>query len=48
MKILGFAATNSRQSINRALIGYATARLERIAPDIQIEPLDRISVADAA
>jgi NAD(P)H-dependent FMN reductase len=27
MNILGFAATNSRQSINRALIGHATARL---------------------
>jgi NAD(P)H-dependent FMN reductase len=40
MKILAFAATNSRQSINRALIDHATARLLQIMPDVQIETLD--------
>lgn len=40
MNILAFAASNSRQSINRALVGNAVARLARIAPGAQIETLD--------
>ncbi len=40
MTILAFAATNSRQSINRTLIEHATARLQEIAPDVRIETLD--------
>ena len=41
MKILAFAATNSRNSINRALVDHAVARLRtEIVPDAQIETLD--------
>jgi len=40
MNILAFAATNSRQSINRALIDHAVARLHGIAPGTMIETLD--------
>lgn len=40
MTILAFAATNSRHSINRALIGHATSRLERVAPGARIAMLD--------
>lgn len=41
MKILAFAATNSRNSINRALVGVASAQLQtNILPDAQIEVLD--------
>lgn len=40
MKILAFAASNSRASINRALIDYAASRLPGIIPGAQIEALD--------
>jgi len=41
MKILAFAATNSRNSINRALVEFASARLESNHPsDVDIETLD--------
>lgn len=41
MKILAFAASNSRNSINRALIDHAAARLRAdIIPDAQIKMLD--------
>ena len=40
MRILAFAATNSRQSINRTLIGHAVSRLHGIAPGTAIETLD--------
>ena len=40
LRILAFAASNSRSSINRALIDHATARLGQIAPDAEIETLD--------
>lgn len=41
MKILAFAASNSRSSINRALVSHAAARLQKdILPDAQIELLD--------
>jgi NAD(P)H-dependent FMN reductase len=41
MKILAFAATNSRNSINRALIDYATGQLQAdILPGAEIEFLD--------
>jgi NAD(P)H-dependent FMN reductase len=40
MNILAFAATNSRQSINRALIDHAVSRLHGIAPGMEIETLD--------
>jgi NAD(P)H-dependent FMN reductase len=41
MKILAFAATNSRNSINRALIDYATGQLQAdILPAAEIEFLD--------
>lgn len=40
MKILAFAASNSRQSINRTLVAHATARIGRIAPAARIETLD--------
>src|SRR6056297_2132423 len=40
MNILAFAATNSRQSINHALIEHAMERLVQIAPGAQIETLD--------
>ncbi len=40
MKILAFAATNSRHSFDRALIAHATARLRAdIMPDAEIETL---------
>lgn len=40
MKILAFAATNSRNSINRALVTHASDRLADILPGAQIETLD--------
>lgn len=41
MKILAFAASNSRNSINRALVGYAAAQLQSdILPEAEIEFLD--------
>lgn len=40
MTILAFAATNSRQSINRALMDHAMSRLHGIAPETDIETLD--------
>ncbi len=40
MKILAFAASNSRRSINRTLIDHAALRLRDIAPGAEIETLD--------
>lgn len=41
MKILAFAATNSRNSINRALVEHAATRLKtRFQPDAEIEFID--------
>ncbi|WP_019954973.1 NADPH-dependent FMN reductase [Yoonia vestfoldensis] len=40
MKLLSFAATNSRQSINRALIDHAGRRLRAIIPAAEVETLD--------
>lgn len=40
MKILAFAATNSRSSINRTLIDHAALRLRGITPGTDIETLD--------
>lgn len=40
MKILAFAATNSRASINRALVDHAAERLRDKAPGVQVETLD--------
>ena len=40
MKILAIAASNHSRSINRALLGYAAARLETLAPDVEIEFVD--------
>ena len=40
MKILAIAASNHSRSINRALLGYAAARLETLAPDVEIEFAD--------
>ncbi|MEL6643800.1 MAG: NAD(P)H-dependent oxidoreductase [Pseudomonadota bacterium] len=41
MKILAFAASNSRRSINRALIDFAALRLEAdILPEAEVELLD--------
>ena len=40
MNILAFAASNSRASINRALIGHAAARLAGIVPAAQIDMPD--------
>lgn len=41
MKILAFAASNSQQSINRALINYAINRLQSdLLPKAEIETLD--------
>jgi NAD(P)H-dependent FMN reductase len=41
MKILAFAASNSRKSINRMLIDHAIARVHaQIMPDAQVETLD--------
>ncbi len=41
MKILAFAASNSRTSLNRVLIDYATTRLQtKISPGTEIETLD--------
>ena len=41
MKILSFAASNSRQSINKQLVTYASQALaERIGPEAEIEILD--------
>ncbi len=39
MKILAFAASNSRKSINAKLIGYATSILEA-EPGVEVETLD--------
>ena len=41
MKVLTFAASNSRNSINRQLVTYASKLLaERIGPDVEIELID--------
>ena len=40
MKVLAFAASNHRQSINRALAGYAAKRLQHIYPGVEIEFID--------
>lgn len=40
MHVLAFAATTSRQSINRALIDYATRLLEAGRDDVTVETLD--------
>lgn len=41
MKILSFAATNSRQSINKQLVTYATEILaEQLGPEAEIEIID--------
>lgn len=40
MNILAFAASNSRTSINRALVDHATARLQQIVPGTRVETLD--------
>lgn len=41
MKILAFAATNSKESINKKLIGYASRLLEEgMAGDVEIQTLD--------
>lgn len=40
MNILAFAASNSRQSINRALIDHAVSRLHGIVPGPRIDTLD--------
>lgn len=41
MKVLAFAATNSRDSINRALLEYAATRLRtEFVPEAQVEFLD--------
>lgn len=40
MKVLAFAASNNSASINRVLVGYATARLEALNPSVEIECLD--------
>ena len=40
MRTLAFAASNHSNSINRALVGYAAARLEVLYPDAEIEFAD--------
>ncbi len=40
MRVVAFAATTSRQSINRQLIGYAARLLEEQASDTVVEILD--------
>ena len=40
MRTLAFAASNHSNSINRALVGYAAARLEVLYPDTEIEFAD--------
>ena len=41
MKILAFAATNSRNSINRSLVEFAAARLQsQAAPGTEVEFVD--------
>ena len=41
MKLLSFAASNSRNSINRALVTYATTRLSTdILPDVEVDTID--------
>ncbi len=40
MKILAFAASNSRNSINRKLVGYATERLRLMFPGLRVKTLD--------
>ena len=40
MKILAFAASNSRNSINRMLLDYAIARLRDFLPEAEVETLD--------
>ena len=37
MKVLAFAASNHSHSINRALVGYAAARLQRLQASVQVE-----------
>jgi len=41
MKILAFAASNSRNSINRALVEFAAKRLQsKVSPDAQVKFVD--------
>lgn len=40
MKILAFAASNSRNSINRKLVGYAADRLHQMTPGVRVKTLD--------
>lgn len=40
MKVLAFAASNSRSSINGQLVAHAAERLREHAPDAQVELLD--------
>lgn len=40
MKVLAFAATTSRQSVNRQLIGYAIQLLEDGPSDVEVELID--------
>ncbi|MEM9709867.1 MAG: NAD(P)H-dependent oxidoreductase [Pseudomonadota bacterium] len=40
MKVLAFAASNHSKSINRALVGYASGRLQKLSPGVQVEFLD--------
>jgi len=40
MKVLTFAASNSRKSINRSLVAFAAERLRQRSPNTEIEFLD--------
>jgi NAD(P)H-dependent FMN reductase len=40
MKLLAFAASNSRQSINKQLVTHAADVLRSLSPDIQVEVID--------
>ncbi len=40
MKILAFAASNGRNSINRKLVGYAADRLRSMTPGLKVKTLD--------
>jgi NAD(P)H-dependent FMN reductase len=40
MRVLAFAASNSRQSINRTLVNHATERLGTLMPGAEVELLD--------
>lgn len=40
MKVLAFAASNHSRSINRALVGYAAARMQALHPKVTVEFLD--------